>query len=174
MGTGVGAASKAYIARADGSGLGQLPVTGGTPATAIWSPDQKFIYLSVLEKVGPMATVWRWSAGSSDAEKFVNNCGQLSDIDPSGQYLLGNVLSGEGTGIYEVSTSDRKCTRLLPGITTFSATFARDGKSFMYAVGSRGAVTSYRQLWKNGKKRRDAVCRVKGPLRFSHEVQRQR
>ena len=76
--------------------------------------------------------------------------GQVSNVDPGGRYLLGVVQNGENAGIYEVSISDRKCIPLLPGVVTFNATFARDGKSFLYAVASRGDVTIYRQLWKNG------------------------
>jgi len=40
---------------------------------------------------------------------------------------------------------------LIPGVATFGAVFARDGKSFLYAVGSRGEVTIYRQSWIDGK-----------------------
>jgi hypothetical protein len=60
------------------------------------------------------------------------------------------VQSGEKTGINEVSISDRKCISLLPGAVTFSATFGRDGKSFLYTVASRGEVTIFRQPWKDG------------------------
>jgi hypothetical protein len=81
----------------------------------------------------------------------VDDCCILLDIDPGGQYLLGVVLQGEKTGIYEVSISDKKCISLLPGVVTFSAFFARDGKSFLYAVASRGEVTIYRQPWKDGQ-----------------------
>ncbi len=148
---GVGAASRAYIVGADGTGLTQLPPTGAETNTAVWSADQKSVFLSVVEKVGSMGTVWKWRVGDSNLEKFVDDCGQVSDVDPSGQYLLGNVLQGERIGIYEVSVSDRKCFPLLPGIPTFAATFARDGKSFMYAVASGGDVKIYRQPWKKGK-----------------------
>ena len=75
----------------------------------------------------------------------------IVDADPGGQFLLGVVLSGEKTGIYEVSISDRKCISLLPGVVTYTVVFARDGKSFLYAVASRGEVTIYRQPWKDGK-----------------------
>ena len=91
--------------------------------------------------------------------------------DPGGQYLLGVVRNGEKTGIYEVSISDRKCISLLPGVVTFTAIFARDGKSFLYAVASRGEVTIYRQPWKDGKDHRGAPGRVEGPLCFSPGLQ---
>jgi hypothetical protein len=84
-------------------------------------------------------------------EKFVDNCGVVFDAAPGGGYLLGVEMNGEKIGIYEVSTSDRKCISLLPGTATFTAIFSRDGKSFLYAVASRGEVTIYRQPWREGK-----------------------
>jgi hypothetical protein len=40
---------------------------------------------------------------------------------------------------------------LLPGVVTYGVTFARDGKSFLYAVASRDSVAIYRQPWIDGK-----------------------
>lgn len=134
---GTSAGAKTYIVGADGSGLRQLPTMGGPPDSAVWSPDQKSVYASVEEKAGPIPTIWKWSE-DSNPEKFVDNCCLVSDTDPTGRYLFGVVLFGEKTGIYEVSTSDRKCIPLLPGAVTFSVTFAHDGKSFLYAAASRG------------------------------------
>ena len=145
------AGGKAYIVAADGSGLRQLPRTGDDLWNSVWSPDQKSVYVSTTEKAGSMPTVWKWNVDSSSSEKFVDNCGAISDADPRGEYLLGFLPSGEKTGIYEVSISDRKCISLLPGVATFSTTFARDGKSFLYAAASRSEVTIYRQPWKDGK-----------------------
>jgi Tol biopolymer transport system component len=163
---GVGTASRAYVVGADGTGLDQLPPTGGETNTAVWSPDRKSVYLSVVEKVGSMATVWKWSVGDSKLEKFVDDCGQVSDVDPTGRYLLGNVLQGERIGIYEVSVSDRRCFPLLPGIPTFAASFARDGKSFMYAVASGGDVKIYRQPWKKGRTAGRPQVALKVPFVF--------
>jgi hypothetical protein len=73
------------------------------------------------------------------------------DIDLGGQYLLSRVWFGENTGIFEVSLSDGKCISLIPGAVTDSEVFALDGKSFLYAVASRGEVTIYRQPWRDGK-----------------------
>jgi len=87
----------------------------------------------------------------SNPEKFVDNCGAVTDIDAGGQYLLGVVWFGEKSGIYEVPTSNKKCITLLPGVETINATIARDGKSFFYAVVSRGETSIFRQLWKDGK-----------------------
>jgi serine/threonine protein kinase len=143
---------RAYIVSADGTGLHQLPSMGGIPAGSVWSADQKSIYVNVGDKSGgPIFTIWRWNMGASNPEKFAEKCGMLTDADPAGHYLLSLVVFGEKIGIYEVSLSDKQCTVLLPGVATMAATFASDGRSFLYAVASRGEVTIYRQPWKDGK-----------------------
>ncbi len=100
---------KADIVGADGSGLRQLPPIEDSTFGAVWSPDQKPVYVNAQEKASPILAVWKWSVDGSNPEKVANNCALISDIDPDGQYLLGVVLSGEKTGIYEVSISDGKC-----------------------------------------------------------------
>ena len=144
---GTGAGSKAYIVGADGSGLRQLPRTGDAVGNSVWSPDQKSVYVSATEKGGTIPTVWKVNADGSNPEKFVDNY-WVGDIDPGGKYLL---AFGEKAGIYEVSISDKKCTLLLSGVVTLTTIFARDGRSFLYAVASRAEVTIYRQPWKDGK-----------------------
>ena len=106
----------------------------------------------------------------SNPEKFLDNCGTLWDAVPGGQYLLGAVLSGEKTGIYEVSISDRKCTLLVPGVTS-GVTSARDGKSFLYGIASRGEVTIYRQPWNDGKVIGTPQVALKVPFSFSPTYQ---
>jgi DNA-binding winged helix-turn-helix (wHTH) protein/Tol biopolymer transport system component len=163
---GAGAASRAYTIGADGSGLRQLPSTGATTANALWAPDQKSVYVSVVDKVGALASIWKWSEGESKMEKVGEHCGQGSDVDPGGKYILGNVLEGAQTGIYELSVSDRKCALLLPGIRTFSAMFALDGMSILYAVASGGDITIYRQPWKDGKIMGSPQVALKVPFAF--------
>jgi len=68
-----------------------------------------------------------------------------------------------------LSISDRKCIPLLPGIVTFSATFARGGKSFLYAVTSRGEVTIYRQPWSEGNIIGKPEVALKVPFAFPLE-----
>ena len=144
-----GANDKGYIVGADGGGLRQLPRTGNSVEALVWSSDQKSVYVSAAEKGGTIPTVWKWSVEGSNPEKFLDNCCNLWDAVPGGQYLLG-AWSGEKTGIYEVSISDRKCTLLVPGVMSV-VTSARDGKSFLYGIASRGEVTIYRQPWNDGK-----------------------
>ena len=164
--TGAEGAATVYIVGADGSGLRQLPRTGGAVYSSPWSPDQKSVYVSGDEKPGSMPSVWKWNVESSNLEKFVDNCGFVSDADPGGQYLLSVIAFGEKTGIYEVSVSDRKCTILIPSVVTVSVFLARDGKSFLYAVASRGEVTIFRQPWKNGKTIGALQVALKVPFTF--------
>lgn len=76
-------------------------------------------------------------------------------------------MTGEKVGIYEYSLAEHKCTELLPGIVTFSAYFAPDGKSFLYPVASRGEATIYRQGWRDGKLVGATQVALKVPFAFS-------
>ncbi len=166
-GTSAGAiGDKGYIVGADGSGLRQFPRTAGIIWGSAWSRDEKTIYVTAVEKEGSMPTVWKWSVDGSSLEKFVDRCCTVTDIDPGGQYLLGFVEHGEMTGVYEVSISDRKCIPLLPGVVTFGGAFAHDGKSFLYAVASRGEVTIYSQPWKDGRNIGAPQVALKVPFAF--------
>ena len=160
------AGATVYIVGADGSGLRQLPRTGDTVGDLVWSPDQKSVYVSGVGKASPIPTVWKWNVDGPNPEKFVDNCGIVSDIDPGGQYLLAVVPHGEKYGIFEVSISDRKCIALLPGVKTSNVTFALDGKSFLYAVVSRREVTIYRQPWQDGRLIRSPQVALKVPFAF--------
>ena len=164
-----GAGSRVYVVGADGSGLRQLPLPLQVVNYSLLSPDKKTIYVTGEEKRSSTQTVWRVNTDGSNPEKFTDSCGIVTDADASGQYLLSVVWSGwpGETGIYEVSISDRKCIPLLPGVVTAYATISRDGKSFLYAVASRGEVTIYRQPWKDGKTIGAPQVALKAPFAFS-------
>jgi hypothetical protein len=90
---------------ADGSGLREIAGPGENIHSSVLSTDQKSVYVSATGKA-PDSTenVWKLSVDGSKPEKLVDNCGMgfVSDADPSGQYLLFDVLYGEKIGIYEV------------------------------------------------------------------------
>jgi len=164
--TGASAGNKAYIVGADGSGLRQVPPVEKSVNSMVLTRDQKAVYVSSRGSTGPANDVGKWSVDSPSIEKLVDKCCTLSDVDPSGNYLLGTVFTGEKSGIYEVSISERKCIPLLSGVVTFGATFARDGKSFLYAAASRGEVTIYRQPWSDGKLIGSPQVALKVPFAF--------
>jgi hypothetical protein len=139
---------------------------GMSVGTLVFSPDQKIIYVSSLESRESTVDVRKWNVDSPSTEKFLDKCCLTTDADPSGNYLLGSIFYGEKSGIYEVPISQRKCIVLLPGVVTFGAMFARDGKSLLYAVASRGEVTIYRQFWSNGKLIGSPQIALKLPFAF--------
>jgi serine/threonine protein kinase len=143
-----GKPDKPYIVAADSGRPRELTGTGVVIQNMLWSADQKSIYLNGLGASG--WTIWRENVDGSNLEKFVEGCGEAFDVAPNGEYLLNLTPAGEKTGVYEFSVADRKCTVLLPGVVTFGARFAPDGKSFSYAVQSEGRVTIYRQAWRDG------------------------
>jgi hypothetical protein len=61
---------------------------------------------------------------------------------------------------------NRECISLVPGVVTYGAAFARDGKSFLYAVASRGEVTIFRQPWRDGKLIGAPLLALKVPFVF--------
>jgi serine/threonine protein kinase len=162
--------AKAYIVRADGSGLRQVPGTGHTLiAKPVWGPDQKSVYLSSLENTEALPRIWNWSLNSLGTQELADKCSVVYDVDPEGRYLLGAWPWGESAGIYEVSISDRKCIPLITGIKTHNVTFARDGKSFLYTGASGEEVSIYRQGWKDGKLVGTAQVALRIPFAFPLE-----
>lgn len=85
-------------------------------------------------------------------------------MDPSGQYLFG-ILAGEKTGIWQVSLSDKKCVPLLPGVTTVGV---NDGRSFLYAVASRGELTVVVSRGERAELRALPKPRSRSPSRFPY------
>jgi dipeptidyl aminopeptidase/acylaminoacyl peptidase len=161
-----GGASKGFIVGADGRGLRQIAPVERTLVAAVWSTDDKSLYLSSR---GPSQSIIlsKANADGSNVEKLLEGCGVVIDIAPDGKYLLSTQMWGAGVGIYEISLPDNKCTLLLPGVETFMIRFAPDGKSFLYALPSRSEVTFYRQAWSDGKTIGTPQITLKLPFVFS-------
>jgi len=77
-------ASKVYIASADGSNLRQVPPKGGMPLDAVWSSDQKSVYVSFFGNAEelPVANIRKWNTGNSSPEKLVDKCSWLPLLTP--------------------------------------------------------------------------------------------
>jgi hypothetical protein len=146
-----GAIDKPYTVGADGSDLHQIPWSSGNIFTVLWTRDRKTLYISGFEKDSALPTIWKANPDGSGQEKIGGDCGNIAEISPNGQYLIGAVWAGERTGIYEFSIPEKKCIALLPGVATFQSIFAPDGKSLLYAIPSQHEVTIYRAGWQDGK-----------------------
>jgi len=146
-----GGESKAYLVRADGRDLRQIGPTDAPILNVTWSVDAKTVYVSSSASGLSNLTVWAANADGSHLVKFLEASGYVTDASPDGKYLLGVAYSGKDVGIYQISIADKRMVVLLPGVVTFMARYAHDGKSFVYPVLSRNEVTFYRQAWSDGK-----------------------
>jgi WD40-like Beta Propeller Repeat len=143
--------NKGFVVGADGRGLHEIEKVPDLSGFFIWSADDKATYFSTLTPDHGIST-WRANADGSSPQLFVQDCANMIDASPDGDYLLGfSSRGGSKIGIYEISIPDRKCIPLVPDAVTFGTYFARDGKSFLYAIASQAGVVFYRQGWRDGK-----------------------
>ncbi|MGB8063009.1 MAG: protein kinase [Candidatus Sulfotelmatobacter sp.] len=141
-----------FLVNVDGAHLQQLPPTLHSAESGAWSPDGKYYYVGGFQRQADTElSTWRVSVDTLSVEPFAEGCGILIDVSPDGNYLLMTQLEGDKAGIYELSTVDKKCTSLVPGVSTFFPQFGRDGKFFDYTISARGEVALYRVPWSNGK-----------------------
>jgi len=155
------------VVGADGSDLRQIAVPARFIAMVLWGFDGNTVYLGGYPKAGP-ATFFIWKASlQGPTEVVAEGCGLLTDISQDGKHLLGTNFLGQRVGVTEFSLPEKKCTQLLSGVTTFNAYFAPDGKSFLYAVASRGEVAIHRQPWRDGKLAGPDQVALKVPFAFS-------
>ncbi len=160
-----GGDGKAYVVGADGRGLRPIGRVEDPIDWIAWSADGKSLYVTTWKNQSERA-VWKAYADGSKLERFLDSGCTVMDASPGGQYLLGSLVWGNEVGISEISIIDKKRIPLLPGVETQPTRFAPDGKSFLYAVFSRGGVTLYRQAWRDGKLVGKPQVALKVPIGF--------
>ena len=89
------------------------------------------------------------------------------DWSRDGKFLLISMPYGGNPGILELSLSNRKCTQLVPNVTTFVTRFGLDRKSVLYTVSSRGEVILYRVPWSDGRVTGTPQTVLKLPFAFA-------
>jgi serine/threonine protein kinase len=156
-----------YIVNWDGSHLRELPRSLAQIQSSVWSRDGKDLYVSGYENSSTTLSTWQIIADGSRAQLFHEGCGYAMDSSQDGKYLLMTSLRGENLGIYELGIPDKKCTVLVPGVTSFLPRFSHDGKYVLYTISSRGEVILYRLPWLNGKATGPAQVVLKLPFAFS-------
>ncbi len=154
---------KGYVVNADGRNLISIENVEGDVQSISWSSDGKSLFVST--DAGLNGMVWKANTNGTGAEKFVENFYAM-EATPDGKYLLGVILSGKETGIYQVSLAERKRIPLLPGVETFMVRMAADGKAFLYPVAGRGEILFYRQEWADGKLIGEPKLALKLPFSF--------
>ena len=142
----------AYVVGADGSGLRSLTWEGVSLQAVIFGADQKSVYLNTLVRnPNIVQSIWTESLDGGSPQKVTDGCGFAFDASPDGRYLLGVLPGGPKRGLYSYGLQSHECTLMVPGITTFGASIASDGKSFLFVQPGSGDVTIYRQNWADGK-----------------------
>jgi Tol biopolymer transport system component len=145
-------AQKVYIVRSDGTGLREVSWTGSTAGYSSPSPDPNLLYLGGQESDLSKTSIWKVPVDGSKVEKLVDNCGAVWDASPDGKYLITSLNTGtEALGVSEFSLAERKCTSLLPQLSTLVVHFSSDGKFILYLAASHGETILYRQPWHDGK-----------------------
>jgi len=145
-------AQKVYIERSDGTGLRQIPWAGSSGGYGSPSPDPNVLYLGGQESDLSKISIWKVPVDGSKVEKLGDNCGAIWDASPDGKYLITSLNTGtEALGVSEFSLAERKCTSLLPQLSTLVVHFSSDGKFILYLAASHGETTLYRQSWHDGK-----------------------
>jgi serine/threonine protein kinase len=139
-----------YIIDADGTHLQHLTWPGGFVGFAIWEPGDQSIILGGLDKDRQTTRSWRMTLDGSAAVPLFDHCGMAVDLSPDRKFIIATSLWGENPGLFQYSLADKKCTTLKPGLATFLAMFADDGKSFLYSLAAHGETTIFRQPWRNG------------------------
>ena len=158
---------KLYVAGADGSNIHQVPWNGLAAISLIFSSDGKSFYASTIKSPQSPVQIWNMKADGSNARVIAEGCGEVWDASWDSKYLLTIESHGADYGLFELSISDGKCTKLVPDVSTLGAVFASDDKSFLYAVASSGSVTIYRQPWSDGKLTGPGQMAFKVPFAFS-------
>jgi len=142
------AAVRAYIIGIDGRGLTPIELADQNIQNVSWSIDGKHLFVTTVE--GRKNVIWRTDSDGKKPEKFLENCYAM-EATPDGKYLLGVILSGKDTGIYQISLDTKKRTLLIPDVETFLVRMSQDRNAFLYTVAGRGEILFYRQEWKDGK-----------------------
>jgi serine/threonine protein kinase/Tol biopolymer transport system component len=166
-----GAADRMFVMHADGSHLRQLPQSLSRVWSTVWSSDGRALFASGTEKSERIVKTDKISAeAAAAAAAFAEDCGYVTDASRDGKYLLTPSIYGEKLGIFELSIADKKCTALVPGVTSFQVRFSRDARYVLYTVSSRGQVVVYRLPWLDGKATGPAQLVLKVPFAFPQNL----
>jgi len=156
--------NKAFVIGVDGRNLVPIELANETISNVSWSADAKSLYITIQTGTS-QPVLWKANSDGTGAQKFLENCYGM-EATPDGNYLLGVILAGKETGIYEVSLADKKRIPLLPGVETFMVRMASDRKAFLYSVAGKGEILFYRQEWKDGKTIGEPKLALRLPFAF--------
>ena len=149
-----GETSRVFVVNADGTHLRQLLAQAGRADFALpIHGTSSFIFTTYHGPDPSKSTSWKLDVKDPSAkpEMLFEGCAGAVDLSPDGNYVMGPVLWGSNPGLYQYSLRDKKCTVLKPGLASYFAQYARDGKSFLFENTIHGQTSIFRQTWHNGE-----------------------
>ena len=146
--------SRIYAVNADGTHLRQLLEQPGRADFSAPFPGTTTMLFTIYHgRDAQQSTTWKLDL-NNPAEKpellFEGCLGALA-LSQDGNYIIGPVLFGSNPGIYQYSLRDKKCTVLKPGLASYFAQYARDGKSFLFENTIHGQTSVFRQSLRDGE-----------------------
>jgi len=158
-----------FVANIDGSHTRQLPRSLGNVESGAYSRNGRDFYVTGYQhsQSPNQLQTWRIRMDSPISEPFAEGCGFAMDTSPDGKYLLMPMMYGDKVGIFQMSVADKKCTPIVPNVTTFLPRFSLDGRALLYTVSSRGEVILYRVPWFDGKVTGSPQTVLKLPFAFA-------
>ncbi len=146
--------SSIYAVNADGTHLRQLLAQPGrADFSAPIHGTTSMLFTSYYGPDADKSVTWKLDLNDPGAkpETLFEGCLGALDVSQDGNYVIGPVLWGSSPGIYQYSLRDKKCTVLKPGLASYFALYARDGKSFLFETTVNGQTSIFRQPLRNGE-----------------------
>ena len=146
--------SRVFAVNADGTHLRQLLTQEGRADFGLpLRGTTSFIFTTYHGPDPSKSTSWKLDVNDPSAkpETLFEGCAGALDLSPDGNFILGPVLWGSNPGLYQYSLRDKKCTVLKPGLASYFAQYARDGKSFLFENTIHGQTSILRQPWHDGE-----------------------
>jgi Tol biopolymer transport system component len=146
--------SRMYAVNADGTHLRQLLALSGRADFGVAVRGTSLLFFTVYHGPDPQKSVtWKLNLNDPAAkpETLFEGCTGALEVSQDENDILGPILWGANPGLYQYSLRDKKCTLLKPGLATYFALYARDGKSFLFANTIHGQTSIFRQPLRNGE-----------------------
>jgi len=146
--------SRIFAVNSDGTHLRQLLAQPGrADFAAAVRGTTSVVFTTYHGADAQKSKSWKFDLNDPAAkpETLFEGCLGALDVSQDGNYIAGPVLWGSNPGLYQYSLRDKKCTVLKPGLASYFALYAHDGKSFLFENTIHGQTSVFRQPLRNGE-----------------------
>jgi serine/threonine protein kinase len=146
--------SRVYAVKADGTGLRQIMEQAGRADFSVPIQGTTSMLFTIYHgRDAQQSATWKVDLNNplQKPELLFEGCLGALGVSQDGNYIIGPVLFGSNPGIYQYSLRDKRCTVLKPGLASYFALYARDGKSFLFENTVHGKTSIFRQGLRDGE-----------------------